>query len=385
MMTEAITRKKPGNGEALDPPRYQQIFESLRSRIGSGDYGPGAKLPTEAELMHHFDVSRTTVSRAMRDLEQLGLVTRRRGSGTYVNRVQSQGERTAFCLFAPWVQSGDKLPYIEGLIYQRLADLANQTGDSMSLQCVRGGPGSLTQRAVDAVQSIIDSDVKGVLYYPAEVAGEDIGINRRLVDLLVDAGRQVVLVDRDIVPAPERSEFHRIGYDNQRGGMLLTDHLFQVGAKRIAFVGIPEVSTAVAQRLSGYFEAHRIRGHEVDPALVVEADPADLTPAFCRDLIEGRRADAIIGKMDRYAAIIGRHLTTMGLKIGVDVKLAGFDNDPIAELLPVPLTTINLPVDVFAEAAFEAIASAVRQSGARVLQTIIDVELVPRGSTVLSE
>ena len=47
------------------------------------------------------------------------------------------------------------------------------------------------------------------------------------------------------------------------------------------------------------------------------------------------------------------------------MKLAGFDDDPVAELLPVPLTTIRLPVQSFAEAAYEAMFS--HASGAEIV------------------
>ena len=118
-----------------DQPRYRQIFESLRSQIWQGIYPPGKKLPTEAELMQHFEVSRTTVSRAMRDLEQSGLVSRCRGSGTYVKeRTESQRpKRLSFLV--PWVESDERLPYVEGLIYQHVSRLASKGGTSIALHC----------------------------------------------------------------------------------------------------------------------------------------------------------------------------------------------------------------------------------------------------------
>ncbi|MCG8450423.1 MAG: substrate-binding domain-containing protein [Pirellulales bacterium] len=366
---------------SLAKPRYREIFDTLRHRISSGEYLPGQKLPTEAELMRLFDVSRTTVSRAMRDMELLGLISRRRGSGTYVCQPKEAGERVDLALFVPWVETGSGLPYVEGLIHQRLADIAGHGQATLSLQCLTPGSDSLETRMVNAANALIESEVDGVLYYPAELPGELMQLNRKIVDMLVASDIQVVLIDRDIVSYPERSEFTRIGYDNRRGGMLLTDHLIRIGCKRIAFVGIPEVSTVVANRLSGYHEAHRAHNMIVDPCLVRVADEVDLTKSFCQDLVERCQADAIIGKMDRYAAIIGRHLMTMGIEIGRGMKLAGFDDDPIAELLHVPLTTIRLPVQAFAQTAYEAILRRIAEPDTDIGQLIIDTELVIRGST----
>jgi len=364
-----------------DKPRYRHIFDTLRSRISSGEYPEGHKLPTEAELMELFSVSRTTVSRAMRDMELLGLIARRRGSGTYVRQAMAIPERMELAFFVPWVESGSGLPYVEGLILQHLADMAGSGHASLSLQCLAAGPGTLESRMIDAAQALVESEADGVLYYPAELPGELMQLNRKVVNILVEAGIQVVLIDRDIVPYPGRSEFTRIGYDNRRGGVILTNHLIEIGCKRIAFIGIPEVSTAVAYRLSGYYEAHRTHNLSVDSKLVLEADEVDLTESFCRKLIDEAKPDAIIGKMDRYAAILGRHLMALGLNIGQDVKLAGFDNDPIAELLPVPLTTIGLPIQSFAQTAYEVILRRLSDPKSDVGQVIIDTNLIVRGST----
>jgi GntR family transcriptional regulator of arabinose operon len=364
-----------------DKPRYRHIYDTLVSRINSGEYPEGHRLPTEAELMELFSVSRTTVSRAMRDMELLGLVSRRRGSGTYVRQAVAVPERMELAFFVPWVEAGAGLPYVEGLIHQHLADMAGSGQASLSLQCLAPGVGTLESRMIDSAQALIESGVDGVLYYPAELPGEQMQLNRKVVDILVQAGIQIVLIDRDIVAYPGRSEFTRVGYDNRRGGVLLTNHLIEIGCQRIAFIGIPEVSTAVAYRLSGYYEAHRTHGLKVDPKLVREADEVDLTEAFCRDLIDKSNPDAIVGKMDRYAAILGRHLMAIGKRIGQDVKLAGFDNDPIAELLPVPLTTIGLPIQSFAQTAYEVILRRLSEPKSDVGQIIIDTELIIRGST----
>ncbi|WP_088632104.1 GntR family transcriptional regulator [Phaeobacter sp. 22II1-1F12B] len=65
-------------------PLYHQITLILRQRIEAGFYGAGGRIPSELELASEFNVSRITVSRAINDLAQAGLVERRRGAGTRV-------------------------------------------------------------------------------------------------------------------------------------------------------------------------------------------------------------------------------------------------------------------------------------------------------------
>jgi len=64
---------------------HRQVFLVLRDQILRGAYAPGAALPAEDELGAHFGVSRITVRRALGDLQQLGLVDRFAGRGTFVS------------------------------------------------------------------------------------------------------------------------------------------------------------------------------------------------------------------------------------------------------------------------------------------------------------
>ena len=60
-----------------DQPKYRLIFESLKNSILSGEYRKGIRLPSETELVRRFGVSRMTIVKAVKELQQLGLVIRR--------------------------------------------------------------------------------------------------------------------------------------------------------------------------------------------------------------------------------------------------------------------------------------------------------------------
>lgn len=75
---------------SLTIPRYREIHETLRSRIVSGEWPPGHRLPSEPELARQFGVARMTVSKAIGALADRGLVTRRRRAGTLVSTPRQQ-------------------------------------------------------------------------------------------------------------------------------------------------------------------------------------------------------------------------------------------------------------------------------------------------------
>lgn len=77
MLTDSATARRPRT-LALG------VVEALSDRIRDGRLAPGAKLPTEAEVMGEFGVSRTVVREALSKLQAAGMVETRHGVGTFV-------------------------------------------------------------------------------------------------------------------------------------------------------------------------------------------------------------------------------------------------------------------------------------------------------------
>ncbi|RYG14779.1 MAG: FadR family transcriptional regulator [Burkholderiales bacterium] len=84
-------------GDELARPRRQrgglvgEIVDSLAASIREGQIQRGEKLPTEAEIMSRFDVSRTVVREALSKLQASGLVETRHGIGTFVIQQRETG------------------------------------------------------------------------------------------------------------------------------------------------------------------------------------------------------------------------------------------------------------------------------------------------------
>jgi GntR family transcriptional regulator len=65
-------------------PLYAQVETALASEIAATTLPPGSQIPSEDSLIARFDVSRTTVRKAIENLVARGLVEIRRGKGTFV-------------------------------------------------------------------------------------------------------------------------------------------------------------------------------------------------------------------------------------------------------------------------------------------------------------
>lgn len=63
---------------------WSEISDRLRRAIADGTYAAGQQLPTEAQLVEHFGVSRVTIRTALEHLERENLIERGSGRGTFV-------------------------------------------------------------------------------------------------------------------------------------------------------------------------------------------------------------------------------------------------------------------------------------------------------------
>ncbi|WP_213450410.1 GntR family transcriptional regulator [Rhizomonospora bruguierae] len=87
--------RPPGADLARDNPMplYYQIANVLRSRIDTGEWVVGDRLPSEAQLAASFKVSVVTMRQALSLLEQQGRLSRQQGKGTFVTATEEPTDR----------------------------------------------------------------------------------------------------------------------------------------------------------------------------------------------------------------------------------------------------------------------------------------------------
>lgn len=355
-------------------PKYRQIYESLKEAIASGSYRTGQRLPSESELVKTFSASRLTVNRALRELQLGGLIDRRVGSGSYVCGSVAPGY--TFGLLIPELGETE----IFEPICRGMAEAPLQQHHVLLWGKSPSDSHSLDSLAKDLCQQWIAKKVSGVFFAPLELSGQKDANNRRIAELLDQAGIPIVLIDRDLVGFPQRSRYDLIGIDNRRAAYVLTTHLISAGCRRLVFVGKHRAAPSCVARAVGFREALLDAGLQSSPEFIRQsADPSD--KAEVRSIINDLKPDGIVCANDYTAAQLMRTFETLSVRVPADVRLAGFDDVKYASLLPVPLTTIHQPCCDLGVAAVRTMVERLQNPELPARDILLEFTLVVRESS----
>jgi DNA-binding LacI/PurR family transcriptional regulator len=175
-------------------------------------------------------------------------------------------------------------------------------------------------------------------------------------------------------------KYATVGSDNALGGELVTGHLLDQGARRVAFFGDNELNES-RLRHQGYLNAHRQRGLMVDPALTRSIHfVGDSMQAEAASMLEqGIKFDGVFGGSDMVALSVVAALQAAGVRVPEDVLVAGYDDIGPAATAQPPLTTIRQPMQEAGQKLVDCLMAQLegRPAGSVMLST----ELVTRAST----
>jgi LacI family transcriptional regulator len=328
--------------------KFTKVFEALERAILEGKFAHGKRLPSESELCQRFKVSRPTAARALRELQQMGVITRKAGSGSYLTPPHATKPATArtLGLFVPGLGNTEILSPICNEItrYAQAQGCSVRWGDAST-------PINSSEDALRLCQQYIENPVDGIFFAPIEsIAGRDVW-NRKIADAFAQKGIPMVLLDRDLGEFPSQSEFDMVGIDNVVAGIMLTRHLLEQGRKRICFTARPHYPSTTNLRLLGCREGLRLYGPrpKVKYRLAHYGHPTDAQ--FVSRMLEASTPDAIICSNDQTAALLIRTLTQLHYSVPGQIAVAGFDDVEYASLLTPALTTMRQPCSEIARTA----------------------------------
>jgi GntR family transcriptional regulator, arabinose operon transcriptional repressor len=304
----------------------QQLARRLREEIRRGTYVLGARMPTERELGNRYRLSRGTVREALNLLEAERLVLRQQGRGTFV----------ADPAFAR--QGKGKAALLGMMVYER-EYYFEKVVQGAAAQAGKRGYALATGSNADPVQELehttayLRNGVLGVALSPLYNQSDE--NYQRLVDQRIP----VVLMDTLI---PGRDEDY-VGADNARGTWLAVAHLYELGHRRIAYLGHNRVSDPPCRpdRRRGYQEGCGAMGIPAQESWIIEAESSDMELMVARLLKSHDRPTAFVTYNDTAAIAVIKAARAVGLDVPRDLSVVGFDDSSIAAGFEIPLTSVS--------------------------------------------
>lgn len=336
--------------------KHRRISQWIVNSINNGHFKPGDKLPSEHALSKQFDTSRQTVRHATEELVQRGLLSRQRGSGTYVCGTAYQ---TGFSPKRIGVITTYVDDYIFPGIIRGIEDVLSEQGYTISL-------GITHNRHTDetaCLQRILEDNVCGLI-----VEGTKSSLpspNLSLFEALRSRGIPMVFLNGYY------REFSQCGVfqDDVAASKMLTDHLLENGHQHFAAVFKADDLQGL-KRFEGMALSLTAANIPVDDQRIFWYTTEDLP-----DLLSGEMdpfvlkrlgdATAIICYNDQIAAMVTDLLKRNHKSVPEDVSIVSFDNSPLAADIAYGFTSAVYPSTEIGSAAARLLLRCIRDTSYR--------------------
>lgn len=334
-----------------------------------GDYAPGTLAASEHELARKHGLSRVTVRRATDLLIEEGLLERRPGKGLYVRAAEPEATQVVKVIVG-------NLAWEPSIRVARGAQqVARKHGIEIQVCDAHGDQGE----NLKSLLNLPKNGASGAILMALHTAAFNEAVVR-----VKSAGFPLVVVDHH----PCETAIPVSVADNYQGGVIAGQHLARLGHARVAFVGDCAASTVHA-RLDGFRDALAEAGLALPRPFVVDITPDDPLAnwdATVQEAVAGllrapARPTAVFCSCDAVARACYRVCAALKLRIPQDLSLVGFDDDPLAEWLSPPLTTVRQPFTEMGKAAMEILLKQLKGRQTAAQAAVLPVEWVERAST----
>ncbi|WP_372792988.1 LacI family DNA-binding transcriptional regulator [Lutibacter sp.] len=187
-------------------------------------------------------------------------------------------------------------------------------------------------------------------------------------DALIKDDFPLVLFDRII----DEIDCDKVIIDDIGGAFKATNHLVEIGAKRIALITTQDYITVGSLRKEGYLKALVSNGIGIDESLIYKIDDTkDLHEQIGKIINVKNPPDAILAVNEIYAAIALKASKAKGLSIPDDIAIIGFTSGLISEFTYPPLTSVEQHGDLMGRQAAELLINRIESKGPNDFQKVV--------------
>lgn len=359
-----------------DKYNYKTIYATVKEDILKGVYSTGTLLPTELTLADKYAVSRPTISKVYNQLQDEGYVNKKKGLGTIVLFKENAVKTSTFGLLLPGAGESE--------IFSIINDQILKQSEKMQFNCLwEGATASNADIRRNLIETCCDNyiskKVDGIFFSPLERVADADRINHIICDKIQQAGIPLVLIDRDIVPIPQKSQFDVVCLDNYSAGCLMAQHLIEAGCKQIHFFYRPDSAYSVRIRFLAVKDTVQEAGLTFTEHNDFCGNPEDLE--FVRTIPVTKGQTGIICANDSTAAVLMSSLETVGHRIASDLLICGYDDMKYSEHLKCSLTSFIQPCKEIANNSIELMMRRLRNNDREPISVYLNGKIIMREST----
>ncbi|QIH32938.1 MULTISPECIES: LacI family DNA-binding transcriptional regulator [Sphingobacterium] len=326
------------------------------------------------DIARMLQISVSTVSRAFRDTHDVNPETREKVLAL-AKKLNFKPNKNASALASGSTKNiGVIIPFITNYYFSMVISGIQEEAYERDYNVILYVTNDNVAREKTLLENLSTSSLDGLLIS----ISSDSSTNAHFEQLMA-RGMPIVFFDR--VPRDIRAS--KVVQDDFAGAMQATEYLIQQGYRRIAHIAGPENLQFTQQRLNGYLQALEQHDISVDKQLIVFSgfSQGQGVTDTQQLLALPDPPDAIFAANDRKA--VGAILTIKqhGLRVGRDVGVIGFTNDPIAVVVEPNLSTIEEPAMEIGRKSCALLIRHIKNRDFEVQDIILPGKLIQRDST----
>lgn len=367
---------------------YQIAIDDIMKKINDNEFSFEKPICTEKSLMERYGISRITAKRAITELENKGILYRKRGVGSFVSRTiysktsepAKQNHLFAFVLPFNITKGG-----LNGT-FQTANSILNNAGYGMSIYITDSNAAS---RGRAVLSRLLHSDISGVVYYPRTN-----NIHLELLNRFVLGSKPIVVMDLN-TDCPYLSS---VTSDNYNGEKAMAEYLISLGHRNIGYLSgyMPEDRTTIRDRFGGYLAAIRQAGIALNPDLIITnlgldyRVPENSSP-FSSPLdkavthMKKAGATALLIENDELAFYTIMACEQLGIRVPEEMSVCGFDNSEFAHMTRNGITTVSQDFIQIGKNIADILLESLSDKAMETKKIVVPTELVIQGSTAPPE
>jgi len=334
---------------------------------------PGLVRVTLKDIALRTGYTTNTISRALKDRDDIGLETRKRIQEIaremgYIGDSIAGALRSGLTSTIAVILGDISNPHFAIIVREIEASARKHHYSTIILNTDED-----SQIELEAIRLALGRKVDGIIICPTQKSEDN-------VLFLMKQRLPFVLIGRHF-PGLEAES---VVCDDVNGGRMATEHLIERGHRRILFLNGPSHISSAVERLQGYRAALESAGIAYDESLVREIPivAGDCRPIIYRIVDEKVKFTAALAFSDLIAWEAMYALQKRGLENPRDYAIVGFDNIQSKYFFPFPLSSIGSSKSTMARRAFNLLLRRMKaETELPCTMNILDTTLVVRSSS----